>query len=138
MTRPESKKGIGHSASGAHLERQPVSGGGALGVEGHYLLGDLLYVGDPDQGYLDLGDGIICARCASGEDHDIAGPVGTLAVLDADDVSRRIGFYGKVAAARDDHDALVGYRVDRAPPPQISPERGKDNSEADEKERDTE
>src|SRR5260370_4026307 len=138
MTQPKSKKGIERNASGPLLKRSAVSGGGALGVQGHYLLGDLLYVGDPDQGYFDLRSGIICTRHARGENHDVAGAVGTLAVLDADNISRCVGFYGTVAAAGDDHDTLVGYRVDRAAPLQVGPERGKDNSEADAEERQAE
>src|SRR5260370_34212354 len=124
MTQPKSKKGIEHNASGTLLKRRAVSGGGALGVQGHYLLGDLLYVGDPDQGYVDLRSGIICTRHARGENHDVAGAVGTLAVLDADNISRWVGFDGTVAAAGYDDDTIVDYGVDGAAPLAVGRRRG--------------
>src|ERR1700694_3886008 len=70
----------------AQANRGACSGGGALGVQGQDLLGDLLYVGDAEEGYLDLGNRVVCACCARGENCDVAGAVGALAVLDADDV----------------------------------------------------
>src|ERR1700687_1869100 len=118
----------------AQANRGACSGGGALGVQGQDLLGDLLYVGDAEEGYLDLGNRVVCACCARGENCDVAGAVGALAVLDADDVSGRVGFYGTGAATGDDHDALVGDRVDGVAAFEKRPERREDYAEADQKE----
>src|SRR6266576_1428725 len=89
-------------------------GGGALGVEGHYLLGNLFYVGDAEEGYFDLRGGVVGASCAGGLDYDVAGAVGALAMIDADDVGGSDRFYQAGSAAGDDHNALVGDGVDGA------------------------
>src|SRR6266436_7380859 len=89
-----------------------ILGGGALGVQGHYLLDDLFYVGDAAEGNLHRGcEIVVAAGDGVGNDEDVAGAVGALAMLDGNDVGRRQGFYGAVAAAGDDHDALVGDGV---------------------------
>src|SRR5882762_4327406 len=74
------------------------SSGGALSVEGEDLLGYLLYVGNADEGDLYLGGGVVYARCAGGQDGDVSGAVGTLAMLDANYVGRRVSFYGTAVA----------------------------------------
>src|SRR5713226_2827804 len=60
--------------------------------------------------------------------------VGALAMLDGNDVGRRQGFYGAVAAAGDDHDALVGDGVNGIGTFEESPEGGEDNAEANQEE----
>src|ERR1700736_5155274 len=63
-----------------------ISGGGALGVELHYLLDYFLYVGDAAEGDLNRGYQIVVgAGDGVGDDEDVAGAVGALAVLDGDD-----------------------------------------------------
>ena len=78
----------------------------------NYLLDDLLYVGDAAEGDFDWGyEIVVAAGDGVGDDEDVAGAVGALAVLDGDDVSGRVGLYGAIAASGDDHDALVGDGV---------------------------
>src|SRR5713226_2827801 len=54
---------------------------------------------------------------------------------DGNDVGRRQGFYGAVAAAGDDHDALVGDGVNGIAPSEEGPEWREDNAEANQEER---
>ncbi len=75
------------------------------------------------------------SRDGVGNDEDVAGAVGALAMLDGNDVGRRQGFYGAVAAAGDDHDALVGDGVNGIGTFEESPEGGEDNAEANQEER---
>src|SRR5216683_1530596 len=112
------------------------SGGGALGVQLHYLLDDFLYVGDAAEGDLHLGGEIVAAADDGvGNDEDVAGAVWALAVVDGDDVGWHQGLYGAVAAAGDDHDALVGDGVNGIATFEESPEGGEDNAEANQEER---
>src|SRR5712664_73120 len=112
------------------------SGGGALGVQGHYLLDDFLYVGDAAEGNLHRGcEIVVAAGDGVGDDKDVAGAVGALAMLDGNDVGRRQGFCAAVAAAGDDHDALVGDGVNGIGTFEESPEWGEDNAEANQEER---
>src|SRR4029077_618373 len=79
---------VGHERR-ARVSRAPTTslGGRALGVEGHYLLGYLFYVLHAEKDYFYGGCQIVVAAdYAGGQDHDVAGAVGTLAVLDADDI----------------------------------------------------
>src|SRR6266852_654278 len=94
-----------------------ILGGGALGMELHYLLDDFLYVGDAAEGDLHLGGEIVAAADDGvGCDGDVAGAVGAVAVVDGDDVGWHQGLYGAVAGAGDDHDALVGDGVNGIAP----------------------
>src|SRR5216684_9099971 len=112
------------------------SGGGALGVQGHYLLDDLFYVGDAAEGDLDWGcEIVVAAGDGVGNDEDVAGALGELTVLDGDDVGGGVGLYRAVAAAGDDHDALVGYGVNGIGTFEESPEGGEDNAAANQEER---
>src|ERR1700730_9833937 len=115
----------------ADASQPAVLGGGALGVQGQYLLGDLLYVGDAKEGDLDLGNRVVCACCARGENCDVAGAVGALAVLDADDVGGGVGLYRAVGRASDDHHALVGDGVDSAAAFEKGPQGRKNDTQAD-------
>src|SRR6266478_1170702 len=117
------------------IELESRSGGGALGMQLDYLLDDLLYVGNAAKGNLDRGcEIVVAAGDGVGGDDDVAGAVGTLPVLDGDDVRGRIGLYGTIAAAGDDHDALIGDGVNGVATFEEGPERREDNAEADEKE----
>src|SRR5260370_11112562 len=112
------------------------SGGGTLGMELHYLPDDLFYIGDAAEGNLDWGyEIVVAAGDGVGNDEDVAGAVGALAMLDGNDIGRRQGFYGAVAAAGDDHDALVGDGVNGIGTFEESPEGGEDNAEANQEER---
>src|SRR5260370_13180231 len=114
------------------------SGGGALGVQGHYLLDDLFYVGDAAEGDLDWGcEIVVAAGDGGGNDEDVAGAVGALAMLDGNDVGGGVGLYRAVAAAGDDHDALVGDGVNGIAPSEEGPEWREDDAEANQEERHT-
>src|SRR6266478_5762956 len=94
-----------------------ILGGGTLGMELHYLLDDLFYIGDAAEGDLDWGyEIVVAAGDGVGNDEDVAGAVGVLTVLDRDDVGGGVGLYRAVAAAGDDHDALVGDGVNGIAP----------------------
>src|SRR5260370_32116873 len=83
------------------------SGGGALGVQGHYLLDDLFYVGDAAEGDLAWGyEFVVAAGVGVGNDEDVAGAVGALTVLDGDDVCESVGLYRAGVGVRADLDAL--------------------------------
>ncbi len=112
-------------------------GGGALCVERHDLPGHFFDVGDAVQADGHLGYRIHIARTKQGVGayEDVAGAIGALAVLHGDDVGRSAGLDGAVAGAADDHDALIGDGIDRAAALEISPERSKDDCEADKQER---
>src|SRR5258705_11084917 len=82
--------------------------GGALGVQRQDLLGYLLYVGDAAEGDLYLRGHVVAAGDGVGEDDDVAGAVGALAMLDAEDVGRSVRLYGTAGAAGDYHERRVG------------------------------
>src|SRR6266436_2170615 len=111
-----------------------ILGRGALGVQLHYLLDDFLYVGDAAEGDLHLGYHIVGTGDGVGDDDDVAGAVGAFAMLDGGDVGGRVGLYGTIAAAGDDHDALVGDGVNGVATFEEGPERREDNAEADQEE----
>ena len=104
-------------------------------MQGQNLLGDLLYVRDAAEGDLYLRVHVIGAGYGVGEDDDVAGAVGALAMLDAEDVGGSVRLYGTAVAAGDYHDALVGDGVDGAAALEIGPEGREDNAESDEQER---
>ena len=106
-------------------------------MERHDLPGHFFDVGDAVQADGHLGYRIHIARTKKGvgADEDVAGAVGALAVLHGDDVSRSAGLHGAVAGAADDHDALIGDGIDRAPALEIGPERSQHDCEADKQER---
>ena len=84
-------------------------------MQGHYLLNDLLNVGDAAQGNLDLGNRIIAAGQQSVSlNDDVTGAIGALAVVNAGDVRRQDGLDRAVAGTGDNHDTLVRHGVDGA------------------------
>src|SRR6266849_4441536 len=86
------------------------------------------------EGDLHLGYHIVGTGDGVGDDDDVAGAVGAFAMLDGGDVGGRVGLYGTIAAAGDDHDALVGDGVNGVATFEEGPERREDNAEADQEE----
>ena len=108
-------------------------------MQGHYLLNDLLNVGDAAQGNLDLGNRIIAAGQQSVSlNDDVTGAIGALAVVNAGDVRRQDGLDRAVAGTGDNHDTLVRHGVDGAQPLAVGPQRSQDGTKADKQERQSE
>src|SRR6185437_9214578 len=97
---------------------------GGLGVQGHNLLGDLLHVGNAAESDFHRSDHVIASALESiGYEHDVAGAIGALAMLDAGNIRRRERFDSSIFRAADHHDALISHGVNRFLAREEGPER---------------
>src|SRR6266481_9112735 len=108
--------------------------GARLGVEVHDLTGDFLDVGDAEEAEGNLRDGIVGTGLRGGADEDVAGAVGTLAMVHGDDIGGSAGLDGAATVPANDHDALVGDGVNGAESLEIDPQGSQDDAEADKQE----